>query len=471
MPGDVSVNIGCNYEDFLKGLATVKKEADLAVLEQRKKDQAEREERRAAARKEREERRAEEKEKQEAARKERKDKSDAIKEEQRLAREKEKAAREAQKAAEKEAQAAEASKNKRLGVAQGFLSGGLTGGISAIGAAFGAEGQLIAEAVNKLIEGFGKALKTQNLSIATGISVRELSSIGLLAENIGASVEGLARSFGEFNRRVGETKIKGSELNNLFNKLGVSQEELASGSMTAQKGMILLARAHQAGTDAATLAYYGNMMFGSSFNELLPAIKRGEASIKELSKVMYSESEMLNKEAAETATAWNNLGKSLSNIGSDIVGVFAMIFNWIHRTINELATVIGATFGASPEWIARSISDSMPKAGTDADRRKYFKQAAEEYRMEGKTLERYNAEVEKLIGEKGVKLTPLGLQTAQGASTIQQMGGGDIVSAIAFSPAQQTADNTAKTAENTAKTNELLEQQSNKAGIRPAPRR
>jgi hypothetical protein len=39
------------------------------------------------------------------------------------------------------------------------------------------------------------------------------------------------------------------------------------------------------------------------------------------------------------------------------------------------------------------------------------------------------------------------MQTAQAASTLQQMGGGDIVSAYAFNPAEETAKNTQKMTE------------------------
>ena len=52
-------------------------------------------------------------------------------------------------------------------------------------------------------------------------------------------------------------------------------------------------------------------------------------------------------------------------------------------------------------------------------------------------------------GADGKKLSPLGLSEAQGASSLQQMGGGDIVSAIAFTPLERIATATEQTAENT----------------------
>jgi hypothetical protein len=52
-------------------------------------------------------------------------------------------------------------------------------------------------------------------------------------------------------------------------------------------------------------------------------------------------------------------------------------------------------------------------------------------------------------GKDGKKLTPLGLSEAQGASSLQQMGGGDIISAIAFTPLERIATATEETARNT----------------------
>jgi hypothetical protein len=53
-----------------------------------------------------------------------------------------------------------------------------------------------------------------------------------------------------------------------------------------------------------------------------------------------------------------------------------------------------------------------------------------------------------LKGE-GKKLSPFGLSEAGAASNLQQMGGGDIFGAVAFTPLERIATATEKTAENT----------------------
>jgi chemotaxis protein histidine kinase CheA len=602
MSGKVDVTIGCNYEDFLRGLAKVKKEADLAVLEQRKKDQAERDARRAAeradrdakrdaanaekenarsaARAQREEERKAEREKREAANKERresdialreknrqlkeskmaereaarnqrrdeelamretrrqikeKEKAEkeaaraaaaakneeernaerakqeaarnerralaiALREQRQQAREKQKAENEAQRETERKAQeesrrlkrnallemqekqrqekekeraekaavnaaknAAETSRQNKLNIAQGFLGGGITGGISSIGANFaGATGGLsmiAAELVNKLIEGFQKAVQEarelRNLSYATDISTGELRKMAVVAEQAGISVSQFAHAVAEFNKNMGRAKIGGSELNNLLNKLGVSQDDLKSNSYDYNRALRDLAKAHRAGTDAATLAYYGNLMFGSSFEQLLPLIKRGTGEL-----------DRATENLADLSDRWEKFWSNFKNVAAD---AFAFLDNAINLVGNAVAVGLAKGLALkSPEAAAEALN--FTATGGVTQRRALGKIVSAGLSDEDK--KRFDDRLEELLkGESGVKLTPLGLQTAQGASTIQQMGGGDIVSAAAFSPAQATAEATQKTAENTYRTNELLQQYNNKSPIRNAPRR
>ena len=463
MAGNVDVTIGCNYEDFLRGLANVKKEADLAVLEQRKKDQAEREARRAAAREERNERRAAEREKQEAARKEKKESEAAWRETQRQAREKEKAEKEAQKAAEKE-------KQKKFGIAQGFIGGGVTGGISAIGAAFGPEGQIVAELVNKLIEGFQKAVQEakelRNLSYATDISTGELRKMTVVAEQAGISISQFAHSVAEFNKNMGRAKIGGSELNNLLNKLGVSQEDIKNNSYDYNRALRDLAKAHRAGTDAATLAYYGNLMFGSSFEQLLPLIKRGTGELDRAGQGIYQTSELANQELSNMSDRWDKFWANVKNISAE---GFAFIIELANSFANlpQIPAAI-ALAKTDPKAAAKYINEEIE--GGPKTREFYGRTVANSLKGYEK-IDFLNELNKQIYGEAGKKLTPVGLQTAQGASSLQQMGGGDIVSAAAFSPAQATAENTAKSAEELSKIRYMAEEQSRKIGIRNAPRR
>jgi hypothetical protein len=348
MPGEIKVEIGCNYEDFLRGLATVKKEADLAVLEQRRKDKEASDARRATARAEREERKKAEKEKQDAQRKENKDAAAAWRETQRQMREKEKAEKAAQSAAQEQ-------KQQKFAVAQGFMSGGLTGGISAIGQRFGLVGMLISESINMLIEGFKKAVQEakelRNLSYATDITTGELRKLQVVAEQSGISLSQFAHAVSEFNKNMGKARIGGSELNNLLNKLGVSQEDVSKGTYDYNKGIRDLAKAHRAGTDAATLAYYGNLMFGSSFEQLLPMIKKGTGELERGAQRIYQTSELATSQLAETSNRWEKFWANFKNVGAE---GFAFLDTYINAIPESFVIASARTLAlASPVAAAK----------------------------------------------------------------------------------------------------------------------
>ena len=439
MPGEIKVEIGCNYEDFLRGLATVKKEADLAVLEQRRKDKEASDARRAAARKEREERKAAEKEKQDAQRKENKDAAAAWRETQRQMREKEKAEKAARSAAEDQ-------KEQGVSIAQGFMSGGLTGGISAIGQNFGGVGMLVSEAINMFIEGFKKAVEEakqlRNLSSATDISTGELRKLQVVAEQAGLSLSQFANAVSSFNEKIGTAKIKGSELNNLLNKLGVSQKELKDSTYDYNKGLRDLAKAHAAGTDAATLAYYGNIMFGSSFEQLLPLIKQGTGELEKAGQRIYQTSELATSQLAETSNRWEKFWANFKNVGAEGFAFFDIFVNKIQESV-VLATTRALAL-ASPITAAQFFN----KESTLGPEGRLLAGKAIAATMSEKDGKAFLDELTKQIkGDAGVKLTPLGMQTAQAASSLQQMGGGDIVSAYAFNPIEETAKNTQKIVE------------------------
>ena len=96
-------------------------------------------------------------------------------------------------------------------------------------------------------------------SNATGLSVERLSEMRTLAEKSGVSLQTLSHAFAEFDKRMGAAKIRGSELNNMMAKMGVGMNEVTKGTFKAQDGMLALAAAYEAGTDAQTLAYYGKI--------------------------------------------------------------------------------------------------------------------------------------------------------------------------------------------------------------------
>lgn len=337
------------------------------------------------------------------------------------------------------------------------LEGGLSGIISGIGQLFGPEGQLIAAGINLIIDGVGKlidkAKEFRNLSYATGLSSRELSKLEAYAESNGLNLNTLASAFYEFNKRMATAQIRGTEFNVAAAKLGLDIEKLKNRSLTAADAMEALSRAHKAGTDDATLAYYGNLLLGSSYEQLLPAIKRGTSDMKAFADATIEYDEVSTEAMARISDQWNVVWGWIKSISYNIVGAIVNIFETIYDAQSVLRARVAST--VSTEYAARLLNADM--VGASDERKKKAAEIVASTMSEDDAKEFMEA-FAKILGEGGKQIKPFGLQSAQGASQLQQMGGGDIVSAIAFTPLERIANATEETAKNTAPKNEGIQE-------------
>ena len=345
--------------------------------------------------------------------------------------------------------------------------GSIMAAVQMVGNAFGSMASYIKDIVDN-------AVQLRNLSIATGLSTQSLQKLQYVAETSGTSVQTLATAFNEFNKKAGEARIRGSEMNALFTKLNVNFEDVQNGTYTAMDALKDLAKAQEAGTDSATLAYYGNMMFGSSFQTLLPLIKEGSINLDKYSESVATADEQSAKDAAHLADNLNALSSSIKNIGIDLVGGIYHIFESIRNAINtifwgmiaELRTHLPTALGGlsekgASEFFATKMVQNMQSGLSKKEQQDYL--AKQTYIMGEGSIKDYIDKATELIksageagGTAGVKLTPQGLQEARAASTMQAMGGGDIVSAVSFSPADRTADNTEETVNLLKEQNDMI---------------
>jgi hypothetical protein len=342
----------------------------------------------------------------------------------------------------------------QLGTSQGVgsLLGGPIGGV--IGAFVDAFGAAISAVIGKIKDLADYAQNLRRLSIQTGLSIQQLSNMEGFASAFGVSVQSLAGSFTEFTRRMGEVRIKGGELTNILAKMGVGMDEVANGTFNHQKAMMALADAYAAGTDEATLLYYGTKMFGDSFKELLPIIKSGSKAVEEAAKPYM-------KVRDEAAGALGRFGQDLSNwyqTGKNIlINLFGSVVEEIEKLQSDVKNLLSKGFFnpfESKEDKAKRVIENAPKHMTNKEivdfvlERYYDEDERDEARKE----------LEKQLKGNGKILTPFGMSEAGAASQMQQMGGGDIFGAVAFTPLERIATATEETARNTT------------PGAAPAPR-
>jgi hypothetical protein len=236
-------------------------------------------------------------------------------------------------------------------------------------------------------------------------------------------------------------------------KMGVGMDQVTKGTFKAQDGMMALAAAYDAGTDAQTLAYYGNIMFGSSFEQMLPLIKQGTINIEKFGQAAFKIPEeparALKNAGDVTENAVNRVGGALTTI----TGSFVLAAENIVDETSLLGSKIKGFFQSitDPEKAgkdyAQSVKEQMSAGKSKEEQIKYFEYYGRQ--LGGKSKESYDAEVKKMMEGDGKKLSPFGLSPAGAASQMQQMGGGDIFGAVAFTPLERIATATEKTADNT----------------------
>jgi hypothetical protein len=178
---------------------------------------------------------------------------------------------------------------------------------------------------------------------------------------------------------------------------------------------------------------------------LLPAIKRGTADMIALREATVGNSDAATRAMASVSDYWSLFWANFKSTAYEALGLsIAWHEKILQGTVGVLATA--ALAKASPENAAHLLN-KLTIGSTDEEKMKFAQAAAR--KMSNEDSKKFLDEFKKILGEGGTKLNPFGLQSAQGASSLQQMGGGDIVSAIAFTPLERIANATEETAANT----------------------
>lgn len=324
----------------------------------------------------------------------------------------------------------------------GLLGGPIGGMIGAIVDGFGAAIKALMAKIKELAD---YAQNLRRISMATGVAISDLSKMEGFASAFGVSLNSLSNAFVEFTRRMGEVRIKGGEATNILAKMGVGLDEVANGTFNHERAMKMLADSYAAGTDEATLLYYGTKLFGDSFKEMMPIIKAGSQAVEDASNVWFKAGEETSGALGRMSQDLDNIGRGFKNLFIDIVGGFMdMIEELQFSFANFFSAGAWNPFESLEDEIKRKI-ENAPKYMTNKEITKFvLEEVDEDKREEAKK------EIEKQLKGEGKKLSPFGMAEAGAASQMQQMGGGDIFGAVGFTPLERIATATEKTAENTA---------------------
>lgn len=341
-------------------------------------------------------------------------------------------------------------KNPFQGVANQFGSlqgiGGMLGG--KMGAMIGAFADafigIISGIISKVKELADYAQMLRRISVTTGLSVTQIRNMEGVAYAFGVSVETMAKIFVDFNKKMGEARIRGGEVTNVLAKMGVGLKDFADGTFDHQKAMKMLAEAYAAGTDEATLLYYGTQLFGEGFKELLPIIKAGSKAVDDAMSTYIEGNDDAMKSLGRAGQDLENWGRSIKNVFLSLLG---SIFYYAEETVYAIKTLFSGGFWNPFETMEDKVKryvENAPKYMTDEEIKERVRK-----QLSGEDPKKVEEALKKaLSGERGQVLSPFGMAPAL-ASQMQQMGGGDIFGAIAATPLDRIVKATEETARNT----------------------
>jgi hypothetical protein len=328
------------------------------------------------------------------------------------------------------------------GMGIGSLLAGPIGGV--IGAFFDAFGGMLSAALAKVKEIADYAQSIRLSSLTTGLSIDQVRTIEAIGKAFGVSLQTMVNASVEFTRRMGEARIKGGELTNILAKMGVGMDELANGTFNDQKAMKMLADAYAAGTDEATLLYYGTKMFGDAFKDLLPIIKAGSRAIDDAANTYKKADPGATSALGRLKNDLDNIFTSLTNIAIDGFGGFVEQVEGFMSDIKNIFTLSSWNPFESLEDKVKRRMENAPKHMTNEELVKFVLKG-----FDPEDREKAEKEIRKQLKGNGKVLSPFGMAEAGAASQMQQMGGGDIFGAVAFTPLERIATATEETARNT----------------------
>ena len=252
-------------------------------------------------------------------------------------------------------------------------------------------------------------------------------------------------------------------------------EQIRNKSVSASEILMKMADLYKQTGDNVQMANLGVSVFGNSFSELIPLLKEGRTAIM----ARGNEAGILSKDEIESAALAKaqieRMKKSIENVGVVYAGFGAKLLSFVREKIafnqyfgiysdmdknnsqamarayygrNVLPGETITDFAKSKQREEMDIIQFLKKMNPEYDNPEKFQTLIKHTDMRNR-LNMVNALVD-LANKENAKTTNMpGFQAGQmaWATSLQAMGGGDVLSAMAQNPQQQIADNTAKSVE------------------------
>lgn len=341
--------------------------------------------------------------------------------------------------------------------------------------------------------GIEYAQKIEKVSRISGLSVEEVQKYGYAAQMSGVDFDTFANAMSNANKELGKLSMYGGTSIIALSRLGINVDNVKNHSIGAIDVLKKMADAYKKHAETAEMAALGNQLFGGSFKDLIPMLRNGGAEIERLAEqaprvnaqtisasAAYGRSltgikETTTAEMAEDVSNYSKneayaAGQASSKVESGdlsakdavdkllnpanrgatstLVGSGARLLDYGMRLFNPGSYGNEFTGTTAGDAAARVVAgEGIRGAGEDT------KTVRERFiNMRGGKLDNLSDADKAIVAEFDQRIKDEGKMNLQGgvfqaASKMQQVGGGDVLSAISrVDFAQQTADNTARTA-------------------------
>jgi hypothetical protein len=349
-----------------------------------------------------------------------------------------------------------------------WFSEGITSMMSSIGSAFAA--QALFDKLKENLEKASEYFKELNHAIkTTGASGDEFQRVAYLGKTVGVTMESVGRAMGFFAKNMGAASKDAHGHGKILRELGFTNEQITSGNISATEVLAALAEQFKKTGNEAILASNSMSLFGRGGREMLPIIQKGKDAILEQAKSLkvYSNMEL---EAAETSErAGEQRSATYAKYWKDLTVFMGkgdarrIAKNVLEDVRSDMLKEGKNPAGENSEEYNQRVIKQLQGKGVGLEVQKYaFEQLQKNYGggrfrpFESKEFQEsfpgLMQALEKTKKEEKpaeVKASTVSNVAALAASSLQQIGGGDITSVMSGLTNNEIADNTRRTADAT----------------------
>lgn len=201
-----------------------------------------------------------------------------------------------------------------------------TAAFSRMGLAIGAANALTAREMLQ----FGKRVidtadALNDMSTRTGVSIKELAGLKLIAEQSGTSLDIVARGLQRLNITMGEAQNGSKAATAALQRLGVTARD-------PQEAFYQLADAVKASNDPTRIAADLQKVFGRGAAELIPLLKEGGDGLRRAAQ----ESESFADAMARLAPNADQFNDNMAKLKENTAGAAAAVLNELVPALNQL---------------------------------------------------------------------------------------------------------------------------------------